>query len=243
MTVLLGIDGTGVWSETDYARDFRHSFVNYIYHHTSARAKRYIRGPAATLADLQSGSDTPFLISEGFTFVELAHDGHEDVLLTGYSRGAAAVVGVAQRLVGRGIRVTGLMLFDCVDRCPLGVDTMEIPTNVAEVVHVMRDPASESRESFANSGLLASPPTVYNGVRVPSASSRGHQRRFMGTHGAMGGVPWRSPVGGDPHTPDLYIDEGFPDDATRITFARDLACSTEIWSAVRGDLRRLGFIP
>lgn len=242
MTLYLGIDGTGTASDSQYRREFRHSFVNHIFHHTPARMKHYIRGPAATYADFQSGSDTPFLISEGYSFVTLAHRGSEGVLLSGYSRGAAAVVGVAHRLQGRGIRVAGLMLFDCVDRNPL-VDTMEIPTNVDEVIHVMRDPRAESRESFANSGLLASEPTIYNGR--PMGGGRpgmGPRRYFRGTHGAMGGVPWSAPFGPDPHTPDVYIDEGFPDGPTRITFARDLACSTEIWNAIRGDLRRLGFI-
>ncbi|MGE3630421.1 MAG: DUF2235 domain-containing protein [Sandaracinaceae bacterium] len=240
-TLLLCIDGTGELSDQQYQVDFRHSFVHYIFTHSQAGEKHYSRGPAATLADAYLGSDTLPLVSEGYSFVSLAYSEGDRVLLTGYSRGAAAVVAVAERLGPRQIPVAGLVLFDCVDRCPL-IDTMSIPRNVEEVVHVSRDPRTQSRESFSNSGLLGSPPTIYNGERIRHEGDEGRQRRFFGTHGAMGGVFWRTPFGDNSHSPDVYVDEGFPDYETRVTFARDLECSREIWGAVYPDLCRLGFL-
>jgi hypothetical protein len=118
VTIFLGIDGTGPLARGEYRSEFRNSFVSYIYRNCPAEHKHYIAGPAATMWDLQSGSDMPFIISQGYTFIHLVGDlENQPILLAGYSRGAAGVVAVAQRLAGHGARVRAMMLFDCV---PLG---------------------------------------------------------------------------------------------------------------------------
>ena len=240
MTVLVGIDGTGPVSDREYARDFRGSFVRYICNHfpTPPRA-HYIPGPRDSHWDLHAGSTTTDLAEEGYYFAR-SRRGDEDILLTGYSRGAAAVVAVAMELHEARIPVAAMMLFDCVDRNPT-LNTRIIPPNVAEVIHVTRDPRAESRESFSNSGTHASSPTIYNGVRQTAAFSRGTRVRFMGTHGAMGGVPWHWSLRGG-EIGGRYVYEGDPDGVTTITYAEDLACSTRVWNFVRGSLRHLGFI-
>lgn len=245
MTILVGIDGTGTMPTGQYLREFRGSFVHHIYTVSGARKKHYHRGPSATLLDLQMGTDTLPYVEEGYEYIHMFREPDEAVLLTGYSRGAAAVVAVAQRLQQDRVRVAGMMLFDCVDRCPL-IDTEVIPSNVDEVIHVSRDDRSMSRESFGHSGTRANPPTIYNGRpqgHTVISDPMGRQWAFRGTHGAMGGVPWHREGLRGAARGGQYIDEGFPDDLTTITYERDLECSTEIWNAVRADLQRLGFIP
>lgn len=216
--IVVAIDGTGVFDDAQYRREMRHSFVSYISQNSPFRHVRYWRGPAV------EGSDCPFLVSEAYTWVDMLRtEDREGVLLAGYSRGAACVVAIAQRLQSDDVRVNAMMLFDCVDRA-VGIDTARIPNNVDEVLHVRRSPLARSRESFSNSGTVSSAPTVYN------------EHFFMGTHGAMGGVPWHN------YYEDLYIHEGGLDGATAITFRRDRACAREIWNFIRDDLRRMRFI-
>ena len=228
MPILVGIDGTGGGAfPTDarnarYDRDFANSFVRRLCRQGSEDV-RYFRGPVTLGGGLASA------VSDGVDFVvsrKAANPG-APVLLTGYSRGAAGAVAIAQRLQRQSIDVRALLLFDCVDR-HITIDAEVVPNNVGYVMHVVRNPRSESRESFSNDGLRYRPPTVY-----PAAY------QFLCTHGGMGGTPWQRPADKQPSD---FIDEGFPDGMTKITFAQDEQVSRQVWSFVQPFCRTQGFI-
>jgi hypothetical protein len=221
--ILLGIDGTGGIGKTTYPADMHNSFVSYIIRHTSAKMKQYIRGPGF------DGIDMASIVASGYAFVHLNLIAHKDapVFLTGYSRGGAGVIGIAQRLEGVGVKVAAMMLFDAVDRA-IGIDTAEIPRNVERVVYARRDPDSASRGSFGNCG------THWR------AQTKCDMQYFRGTHGALGGVPWPVPPGGK--ATDL-ISEGFPEmEPTKVSYAQDLHAAQEVWTWVKPRISALGFL-
>lgn len=241
MDIFVGIDGTGTTDNARYLREFRNSFVRRLAHapRESAHHSHYSRGPDRLAVGL------PAIIERAYHFVrsrKVAARGRDGrILLTGYSRGAAAVIRVAQLLRGDGETVHAMMLFDCVDRSA-DVDSYLIPANVRTTLHVMRDIArSGSRESFSHSGyrVEASRADLYPGVR------RYEARYFMGTHGALGGVPWRREdcEGSARFCSDhSLISEGWPDGRTWVTFERDEECAREVWDATQPFLRREGFL-
>jgi hypothetical protein len=233
MGILVGIDGTGAaflpgsGRDRDYDTAFTNSFVRRICNSGGPHAM-YQRGPVAL------GGGLPEAISAGVSHVVNKRRAGvtEPVLLTGYSRGALGAVVVADRLKSQGINVQALMLFDCVDR-HLAFDAEVVPDNVAHVYHVIRDPASSSRESFGNDAMrYFAGSTTYEGPYT-----------FMCTHGGMGGCPWAVPAGQS--TTD-YINEGFGaggyDGATTITYAQDASVSAEVWANCQPFLRTHGFI-
>lgn len=226
MPLLVGIDGTGGGAspgadrDASYDKDFANSFVSRLCKPPN-RDRRYFRGPVTF------GGGLVDAVNDGFNFLKMRHtqSPNEPILLTGYSRGAAGVVAIAAKLKKAKIPVKALLMFDCVDR-HLVIDAEVIPNSVGFVMHVIRNPASASRESFSNDGMRYSPPTVY-----PNAYT------FLCTHGGMGGTPWD--VTG--HSQNDLIDEGFPDGMTTITYAQDAKVSADVWSFVQPFIRQHGF--
>lgn len=228
MPIIVGIDGTGGGTAPGaernrrYDDDFKNSFVKKIC--KPADNTKYHRGPVTFGGGLMDA------IYSGYNFVlerrKIVGE-NEPVLLTGYSRGAAGAVVVAQQLKEKNIKVRAIMLFDCVDR-HIAIDASIIPRNVEYVCHVIRDPKSESRESFDNDGMKYYPPTNF-----PAAYT------FMCTHGGMGGTPWKVPEGKKPAD---FIDEGFPDGLTKITYKQDEIVSNSVWNFVLPFLKTHGFI-
>lgn len=148
-------------------------------------------------------------------------------LLTGYSRGGAGVIAVAQKLKEARRRVHTMVLFDAVDRA-IGVDTARIPENVDRVVHARRDAVMESRPSFGNCGTAWSSPT------------KCEVRLFRGTHGAIGGVQWKRPA--DKKPTDMIKEDWELVDSTKVSYAQDLICAKEVWNWVHPRLRTNGFL-
>lgn len=242
MPIIVGIDGTGGGSSYDtaernaqYDRDFANSFVRTI-----AFGKpngKYLRGP------IGPGGGLPEAIQEGLNFIRAKRLQlpSEPILLTGYSRGALGVAVIASELQKQAINVRALMMFDCVDR-HVAYDCDTITNNVENVCHVIRDPLARSRMTFGNSGLLSNPPTNY--IKPI--------KKFMCTHGGMGGTPWTVPAGGSPTD---FVDEGageawFSPDRhepvweyhTNVTYAQDAFVSKQVWAHVKGFLSQHGFI-
>jgi hypothetical protein len=186
--ILLGIDGTGDLNDGKYYSEMRNSFVSYIVRRSPAKWKKYMRGPAF------DGLDMGLLVGKGYEFVHLTKVAHPEakVLLTGYSRGGAGIIAVAAQLAKDDVRVHGMVLFDPVDRSPT-CETDEIPTNVVKVYTVRRMVDTLSRASFNNTGRISNPPTISRSDRV------------WGTHGALGGVPWKASHG---ERPNDWISEG-----------------------------------
>jgi hypothetical protein len=233
MGILVGIDGTGSamlpgsGRDKDYDIAFADSFVRRICLKGGPYAK-YFRGPVALGGGLMNA------IAGGRQHIVATRStaGAQPVLLTGYSRGAAGVVALAKELKDLDISVEAILLFDCVDR-HVGIDADVIPENVAHVFHVVRDPATSSRESFGNDGLrYHAGKTSYDGAF-----------KFMCTHGGMGGCPWKAGPGQSPNT---YINEGFGagwwDGATKVTYAQDAAVSATVWQTVQPFINAHGFM-
>lgn len=261
-TILLGIDGTADLFDSDYKKSMDASFVSRIVRECPTDMKQYIRGPA------RDGIDMVALISKGYEFVHLRKFAKPDakVLLTGYSRGGAGVVGVAQRLKRDDIKVDGMVLFDPVNRS-VSSSTDEVPNNVLNMVQARRATESYSRLSFNNCAVIWHAPTQCD------------IRYFWATHGGVGGVPWPVEPG---KSPKDFIDEGFgehyltnlvyaplglglslhweqPRDydgnlstlifgrmmhggSTQVTFEQDRWGAENVWKWVLPWLRKLGFL-
>ncbi len=180
--MLIAVDGTGPWSDDDYANEMSNSFVSKIhseYPGLSEVDKFYRRGP--TLLGFETG---PIAYS-CFNFVKSAYDKSlkEDTKfrlhLTGYSRGAASVIGLANLLNSMlpNVEIEFMALFDAVDRSTIS-NVDKIPRNVKLCYHAIRDKNAGSRTYFGNCGLLAEPPATLI------------KRTFFATHAGMGGIPW-----------------------------------------------------
>lgn len=242
MSILAGIDGTGPQWDSNYTPAFAHSFVRLI-----CRAGKpntlYRRGPGTasnSWIEQWNGNDLEGSINAVTAFCLEMHRRlpQEPIIMVGYSRGAAGIVSVAQRLQRASVRVRALMMFDCVDR-DWRTDSMTIPNNVSIVKHVMRSPASGSRESFGNSGLQWSSPTHY----IEPVE------RFRCTHGGMGGCWWHPSPGHQTRggvrgrqTMQSFVDEGIPDGLTNVTFERDRWGSIQVWDHCREYLVAQGYV-
>ena len=184
----------------------------------------------------------PEAIYEGLGFIQTKRQQlpNEPILLTGYSRGALGVVVIAARLQQQNIKVKALMMFDCVDR-HAAFDAEVVPANVENVCHVIRHPAARSRMTFGNDAMRYIPPTNYLPIK-----------RYMCTHGGMGGCPWEVPPGGSESD---FVDEGAGEAwfspvrtgpvweyHTNVTYAQDKAVSKEVWNDVYGFLTQYGFM-
>ena len=246
MSILVGIDGTSADLSPGRSRDKRYdlTFVNSFVRRICTGFplnKRYIRGPVALGGGLMNG------IVEGQNFILSKRRAtvNEPILLTGYSRGAAGVVVIATRLQRQNIDVRAMLLFDCVDR-HADIDAELIPSNVGNVLHVMRAPESGSRGSFGNSATQHHPSTRYR------------EAIFYCTHGGMGGVPWTVPVVQSPGQLTLggripprqgpaigrrndFIVESFPDGKTNVTYAQDAVGSSRVWGYVGSFIGEHGF--
>jgi hypothetical protein len=213
MIIFAGIDGTGEWSDKSYENSFANSHVKKMADQWPwPRLSFYHRGPSA------AGLETGYYAKKAEYFIrkKLKSGEAKGIVLAGYSRGGAAVIEVAHWLRGffSDIDVDCMVLFDAVDRSTevggLIFDTA-IGDNVLTCLHAKRDPKAKSRESFGNCGK-----------RVKARVSM--EKEFFCTHGGLGGVPWKKTPKGK-----KYIDEGFPDNATLVTPARDVAGAAEVW--------------
>ena len=221
MAILLGIDGTGPKTDEAYQKKFQNNFVNKIVRDSSINPenKKYLRGPTFIGSGLIHSIDT------GFRFViERYSITKEPILLTGFSRGAAGVIVIAEKLRKRQIPVTAMLLFDAIGRHLL-VNAKTIPENVETVLHLRRDPTVGSREMFGNTGTKWNPPTIYE------------EEFFFCTHGGVGGRPWSVEFG----LSDLPIKESFPDGLTKITFNEDTEGSKKVWQKAQTFIEKHGF--
>lgn len=264
--IVLGIDGTADVFDDDYKESMDNSFVSRIIRETPTEMKQYIRGPGF------DGVDMFALIGKGYEFIHLHKfkKPNAKVLLTGYSRGGAGVVGVAQRLKRDNILVDGMILFDPVNRSQTS-STDDVPNNVLNMVQARRATRSYSRVSFNNCAVTWHSPT------------KCAIQYFWATHGGVGGVPWKPEKAEwyepwkDDETPKDYISEGIgehyltdvtyrslnvnweqPRDykgtlpqlilarlkvggRTQITFEQDKWGADAVWTWIYPWLRKLGF--
>ena len=178
--MIVAIDGTGPDALGEYQKLMGDSFCSQIGRTANAT---YLRGP--TLA----GWETSTIADRAVDAVTAARGqaAKGEVMLAGYSRGGCAAIVAARRLKDRGVGVHSLFLFDAVDMQFSNVHLSQIISdNVRMVAHARsaRNPAFwgrnpvESRWYFVNTG------------RYLAGSGSIETKLFVGSHGAVGGVPW-----------------------------------------------------
>ena len=130
----VGIDGTGVSSDAQYAKEFAASFTKLFGETYQWDFKSYKRGPTAL------GSETDNLAMWAYGYAASAHQLASRnprltprIFLTGYSRGGAAVIHASKLLKKKNIPVHALFLFDAVDRSASIPFAWSVPSNIANV--------------------------------------------------------------------------------------------------------------
>lgn len=233
MRVLVGIDGTGPFFDSEYEPAFKRSFVKRLCPESDPRT-HYCRGPDT------AGGGTEGAIRSCLRFIDetgAGKKGGPKLLITGYSRGAFAVLVLAELLRQMKITVDAALLFDAVDRYAYA-DADEVPTNVRYAMHFMRNPKSGSRGSFGNCGTKP----------VDEKATWYRPRLCLCTHGGVGGTPWPMARTGwkgrvyerGNHPQDL-INEEFPDGWTKVTYGQDARVSEEVWVQAQPFIKRHGF--
>lgn len=194
--MIIGVDGTGPGDPRTYNKEMGASYVNMLVASYPGSNRHYLRGPTLLGAETRAEAEAV----RDLVLQDLAA-GDREILLTGYSRGGAAVIAAAQLLQadrrfaelwkrtepkrpGRSDRacvmaesspaIACLALFDAVDRSTT-VDTSVVPSNVSLAFHAIR--RSLSRAYFGNTGL-----------RIEGGGTL-VKEFFVTTHAGMGGLP------------------------------------------------------
>ena len=160
-------------------------------------------------------------------------------ILTGYSRGAAGIIEVATRLISDpackklGIQIYAMILFDTVNETNTslqgvinrgGIPTfsnpesiitgnLQIPTNVANCVHFIRNDETTSRDATMEK---------YQGGPINNAKTSYTPYYLKATHGGLGGLPYFQGTGEGNNT---VIKEPGGAYATNVTMAEDIKAS------------------
>jgi hypothetical protein len=150
MVMIYIVDGTGNYSDSDYAASMAASHCNKIYYLNKTSAN-YWRGPdmfdlvkrttgiATTVFDAVMRNEfPPALLAPG-----MRQSPKTPIRLVGYSRGGAAVVMVANMLAERDVAVDAMFLFDAVSRTTSFTDVDTVPGNVQRCNHAIRNEGAE----------------------------------------------------------------------------------------------------
>lgn len=144
------VDGTGDFSDTDYAVSMAGSHCA-VLHHLNKPNAFYFRGPDLLSAIKSTGGTAEKVfrkvMQEEFPPAFLApgqpQKPRSPIFLAGHSRGGAAVVRVAQMLAERKVFVHGMFLFDAVDRTIFLDSVQTVPWNVLQCYHAVRNEGAE----------------------------------------------------------------------------------------------------
>ena len=194
------IDGTGAFRDSTYSKEMEHSFCKQLDDGLSG-ASYYQQGPWA------DGLNDGFKASRTVDWLKQQRAANQAVrvMLAGYSRGAATVMAVAELLGRDDIPVDSMFLFDAVARHIL-VTGRSISPNVQYCRHAMRsqDPAFVRKYEtylFDNKWTGSWPSPFASNVTRPWFSNVGgdtgacknyRNQTFLGSHGALGGVGWKT---------------------------------------------------
>ncbi len=182
-----GIDGTGPGNECKYQQMFANSFVRQTYEQFG-RNSYYTRGPEAE--GFQTKKRGAVAYEEAMRHVSKANHTNKVVgtewdrpriFLGGFSRGGAAVIHTCNLLEKEGVEVSGLFLFDAVDRTLFLHNVQTIPANVSHAWHALRSSKANSRPEFGNCGLKKA-------ERQGGGAAPLYTKEFYTTHGGVGGV-------------------------------------------------------
>ena len=186
--MIVAMDGTGPDSPGDYAKEMGGSFCSQIGRTANAT---YFRGPTLT------GSETSAIANMAVDAVMAARDKAPtgEVMLAGYSRGGCAAIIAARRLKDRGVGVHSLFLFDAVD---IQTSDMHLSQIISDNVRMVAHVRSARNLPFWIQNPVKSRFYFYNTGRYLAGSGSYDAKSFVGSHGAVGGVPW----------PDIKEDAG-----------------------------------
>lgn len=202
------IDGTGPWSDAEYAASMKNSFCRQMFEALGAPGSTTRESPTDGLVVETNGQATVYLrgpSGEGYFIEKRAKIivdramaiGAGTIYLAGYSRGGSAAVIAAQMLADKGVPVTGLFLFDPVARHGSASSDV-VPANVAAAFTARRAIGAPQMDKYdwALLGDLAGHNPVRNwfGTTATQFASPSTQRRDtveVGSHGALGGVGWK----------------------------------------------------
>ncbi|WP_309643716.1 hypothetical protein [Phenylobacterium sp.] len=180
------IDGTGVYNTAQYDSDMKNSFCVQIANGMGSKAT-YYRGPGGW------GGTTILRTWAGVS--DILSSDEKNVMITGYSRGAAAAIELAHYCRDMAITVEAMFLFDPVKRDLALPNADTIPHNVRNCYKVLRAP---SKDSNAVSFMSPNNDRYARGwmrncgesVEDPSLTFVDTPCVISGSHGAAGGVPW-----------------------------------------------------
>jgi hypothetical protein len=178
--MIVAIDGTGPDFPGDYAKEMDGSFCSQIGHTANAT---YLRGPTLT------GSETSGIANIAVDAV-MALRGKAstgEVMLAGYSRGGCAAIIAARRLKDRGVGIHSLFLFDAVD---IQISEMHLSQIISDNVRMVAHVRSARNLRFWTRNPVKSRFYFYNTGRYLAGLGRYNTKSFVGSHGAVGGIPW-----------------------------------------------------
>jgi hypothetical protein len=115
-------------------------------------------------------------------------------MLAGYSRGGCAAI-IARRLKDLGIEVHSLFLFDAVD---MQTSELHLSQIISDNVRMVAHARSAQNLRFWIRNPVKPRFYFYNTGRYLAGSGSYERKSFVGSHGALGGVPW----------PDIKEDAG-----------------------------------
>jgi hypothetical protein len=188
------INGTGPPGPA-YDEIMQTSFCSQLGHKLGAKSF-YLRGPGLLGQQLRNEARAAHRWLKG----AYDHDPAVRLMLAGYSRGGSAAIMACEMLERDGIEVDSLFLFDAVARHEFPGGTV-IPANVLFSRHARRSLAAEfvARYEGTLQGLkliagFQNPirPLFGNtGLKWRGDGDHRPAERFLGSHGAIGGVGWR----------------------------------------------------
>jgi LysM repeat protein len=210
--IYAGVGGTGPWDDGKYLEEngpdtfVKKLAIQWPY----GNGRVYHRGPGVE----GIGTNTTIVakVVEDVMTLRGKMSDCKGVVLCGHSRGGAAVIVAARRLMMLGVSVDVLVLLDPVNMTP-SPESHFIPSNVKHVIKPMRSGFTLSRPTWGNCGTVWNP--------ITTSCDWDH---FFGTHAAMGGQVWKEA------NENGYIHETKEPFPTRVTLGKDDLARALVWN-------------
>jgi pimeloyl-ACP methyl ester carboxylesterase len=181
--MIVVVDGTGEASNDAYAKEMRNSFCSQI---ASVAGATYFRGPTLT------GSEVSAIADRAAAAAQTLEKSGRPIMLAGYSRGGCAAILAAKRLKASGRRVKALFLFDPVD---MQISDKSLSQTIPDNVDYVARARTARDVAFWLTNPVKSRFYFYNTGRWLAGAGQFDHEAFVGSHGALGGVPWPDVVG------------------------------------------------
>jgi len=188
------VNGTGP-PDPEYDEVMQPSFCRQLGAQLESRSF-YLRGPSFFGAEVRREA------RRAYTWLKSEFEADEGarLMLAGYSRGGSAAIMACEMLERDGVAVDSLFLFDAVGLHEYS-GGKTIPANVRFSRHARRSLAADFVERYEGTvpgikvvGGFQNPARPFFGnVGIRWRGDGDHQpaERFLGSHGALGGVGWR----------------------------------------------------